>query len=69
MNPRQIEGLLSEKDAARRLGVSRITLLRMRQSGRIKFYRIGTRVLFDNEHLREFLATVERNVRPRKSSN
>ena len=31
----------------------------MRQDGRIKFYRIGTRVLFGDEHLREFLASVE----------
>jgi excisionase family DNA binding protein len=56
-----IDGLLSEREAAKRLGVSRITMLRMRQDGRIKFYRIGARVLFADEHLRDFLATVERN--------
>lgn len=55
------DGLLSEREAAKRLGVSRITMLRMRQDGRIKFYRIGTRVLFGDEHLRDFLASVERN--------
>jgi len=54
--------LISEKEAAARLGVSRITLLRMRRVGRIRFYRIGTRVLFDPEkHLGEFLASAERN--------
>ena len=37
---------LSEHDAAKRCGVSRITLLRMRKAGRIRFYRIGTRILF-----------------------
>ncbi len=54
-------GLLSEKEAARWLGISRITLLRTRQAGRIGFYRIGTRVLFEERHLREFLARVERH--------
>jgi len=38
--------LLSEKQAAVRLGVARITLLRAREAGRIRFFRIGTRVLY-----------------------
>jgi excisionase family DNA binding protein len=53
--------LLSEKQAAKRLGVARITLLRAREAGRIRFFRIGTRVLYSNEHLVEFLAKCERN--------
>jgi excisionase family DNA binding protein len=52
--------LLSEKQAAKRLGVARITLLRAREAGRIRFFRIGTRVLYSNEHLVEFLASCER---------
>jgi excisionase family DNA binding protein len=38
--------LLSEKQAAKRLGIARITLLRAREAGRIRFFRIGTRVLY-----------------------
>ncbi|MCU1267200.1 MAG: Helix-turn-helix domain [Acidobacteria bacterium] len=53
--------LLSEKQAAKRLGVARITLLRAREAGRIKFFRIGTRVLYCAEHLTEFLNNCERN--------
>jgi excisionase family DNA binding protein len=53
--------LLSEKQAAKRLGVARITLLRARKAGRIRFFRIGTRVLYGDEHLQEFLTTCERN--------
>jgi excisionase family DNA binding protein len=34
--------LLSEKQAAKRLGIARITLLRAREAGRIRFFRIGT---------------------------
>ena len=43
--------LLSEKQAATRLGVARITLLRAREAGRIRFFRIGTRVLYCEEQL------------------
>ena len=55
--------LLSEKQAAKRLGVARITLLRAREAGRIGFFRIGTRVLYCAEHLTEFLDKCERNVK------
>lgn len=53
--------LLSEKQAAKRLGVARITLLRARADGRIRFFRIGTRVLYSQEQLAEFLTLCERN--------
>jgi len=55
--------LLSEKQAAKRLGVARITLLRAREAGRIRFFRIGTRVLYCAEQLTEFLERCERNSR------
>src|SRR5689334_21402721 len=58
--------LLSEKQATKRLGIARITLLRAREAGRIRFFRIGTRVLYCAEHLTEFLNNCERNApRPR----
>lgn len=57
--------LLSEKQAAERLGVARITLLRAREAGRIWFFRIGTRVLYCTEQLTEFLEGCERN-RPKQ---
>jgi excisionase family DNA binding protein len=53
--------LLSEKQAAARLGIARITLLRAREAGRIRFFRIGTRVLYCEEQLTEFLTLCERN--------
>src|SRR6185503_8835238 len=55
--------LLSEKQAAKRLGIARITLLRAREAGRIRFFRIGTRVLYSAEHLTEFVNNCERNSR------
>lgn len=53
--------LLPEKQAAALLGVARITLLRAREAGRIRFFRIGTRVLYCEDHLAEFLKSCERN--------
>lgn len=53
--------LLSEKQAAKRLGIARITLFRAREAGRIRFFRIGTRVLYCAEHLTDFLNACERN--------
>ena len=53
--------LLSEKQAAKRLGVALITLLRAREAGRIKFFRIGTRIVYSEEQLAEFLLVCERN--------
>ena len=55
--------LLSEKEAAVRLGIARITLLRAREAGRIRFFRIAIRVLYCEEHLTEFLQSCERNGR------
>jgi excisionase family DNA binding protein len=53
--------LLSEKQAAKRLGIARITLLRAREAGRIRFFRIGTRVLYSEAQLIQFLDACERN--------
>jgi excisionase family DNA binding protein len=62
------QNLLSESEAAKRCGVSRITLLRMRKAGRIRFYRIGTRILFSQVQIEEFLASVEEGKKTRKAS-
>ena len=45
---------LSEREAADRLGVSRLTLWRARQRGEIAFLRIGRRVLYSESHIRDF---------------
>lgn len=59
-----LKGLMSEKQAAQWLGVSRITLLRARMAGRIGAYRIGARVLYSEaKHLCPFLEACERRPR------
>ena len=54
--------LIGEKEAAKFLGVSRITLLKIRQQGGIAYYRVGKkRVLYSTEHIQDFLNKQEQN--------
>ena len=59
---------LSEKEAARALGISRVSLFRLRRAGLIGYYCIGGRVLYAPEHLRAYLTTVERRPSARRNS-
>lgn len=55
------EALLGEADAAKLLGVSRMTLLRKRNAGEISFFQVGRRILFSKEkHLKPYLKGSER---------
>lgn len=51
----------SESAAAKVLGISRVTLLRMRKRGQIGFFRIGWRVVYSADHIQEFLDRCERH--------
>lgn len=54
------EPMMNEADAARFLGISKMTLLRRRKAGEIGFYRVGFRVLYSKEkHLIPFLTECE----------
>lgn len=55
------EPLMNEIQAAKFLGISRMTLLRKRNANEIGFYRVGFRVLYSKEkHLIPFLQTCEK---------
>jgi hypothetical protein len=57
------EPLLNEKAAAQFLGISRMTLLRRRNEGKIKFCRDGLRVLYSKErHLIPYLEEREQGI-------
>lgn len=58
--------LLSAKEAAARLGISRPTLSRLIRDNRIGVYRVGTRTLFDEQILDTFRASVY--IAPREES-
>jgi excisionase family DNA binding protein len=51
--------LYSAAEVCERVGISRPSLSRLCKAGRISFYRIGTRILFDELHVQTFLSTVE----------
>ena len=53
--------VLSESEAATKLGLSRMTLQRARSRGEIVFYKVGRRVLYSITQLLAFLARFERN--------
>lgn len=55
------EPLLSEAEAAHFLGMSKMTMLRKRLAGVIRFYRLGFRVLYSKEkHLLPYLEICEK---------
>lgn len=59
--PEAPETLYSEREAADRLGVSQVTLLRRRRAGLIGYYRIGTRVVYsETKHIQPFLQSCDR---------
>lgn len=54
--------LLDEREAAKLLGISRGTLLRLRADGALSFYRIGGQVRYSLEkHIAPFLAKAEQS--------
>jgi len=63
-----VQTCYSEMELARRLGVSRITILRARQRGELGFYRIGARVVYADHHVQEFLAERERRAKKRRDA-
>lgn len=59
--PSLTEPLMNETEAARFLGISRMTLLRKRNANEIGFYRVGFRILYSREnHLTPFLEQCEK---------
>lgn len=61
IQPNLTEPLINEIEAAKFLGISRMTLLRKRNAQEIGFYRVGFRVLYSKEkHLLPFLQSCEK---------
>lgn len=46
---------MSETEFAKAVGLSRVTLWRLRQKGLVPHYRIGTKILYGQQHVDEFL--------------
>jgi excisionase family DNA binding protein len=50
---------ISERELCERLGMDQKTAWRLRQSGRLKFFKIGGKVRYSREHVAAFLASCE----------
>ena len=62
--------IFTEQECSDRIGLSRPTLWRLRSAGKISYYKVGTRVFYDQKHIEEFWQRQERRVRTsRKSSS
>jgi excisionase family DNA binding protein len=58
--PQPEEELTTTEEATKILRVSKVTLSKWRKEGRIKFYRIGTRIRFKKSDLLAALQTVRK---------
>jgi excisionase family DNA binding protein len=57
---------MTEGEFAKAVGLSRITLWRMRQKGELPHYRVGNRVLYGQHHIAEFLKAHELRIERRE---
>jgi excisionase family DNA binding protein len=53
---------MSEAQFAKAVGLSRVTLWRLRQKGLVPHYRIGTKILYGQQHVDEFLKANENTL-------
>lgn len=53
---------MSEAQFAKAVGLSRVTLWRLRQKGLVPHYRIGTKILYGRQHVDEFLKANENTL-------
>ena len=53
---------ITEAEFAKAVGVSRVTLWRMRQRGQLPHYKLGRRILYGQRHVEEFLRAHERQL-------
>lgn len=60
------KSLLTVNDFCNRARVSRATLYRMIGEGKVSYYKLGGRTLFDERHLTDFLDRHQLNASPAK---
>jgi excisionase family DNA binding protein len=53
---------MTEKEAAKALGLSLVTLWNLRKAGKLGYYKVGRRIMYSQKHLDEFLKSAEVKV-------
>jgi len=56
-----LERRFTERETADLLGVSKMTVRRKRESGELRYYKIGARILISDGQIAEFLERTEHN--------
>lgn len=51
---------LTEREMCQRLGISRITAYRLRETGKISYLRIGRRIAYLESHLLQYIKRIEK---------
>jgi excisionase family DNA binding protein len=59
--------LLTDRDVCALTGFDRVTLYRLRNAGKIGFYKFGKVIRYSPDHIREFLQQYERQPKPRRN--
>jgi excisionase family DNA binding protein len=57
---------MTEGEFAKAVGVSRVTLWRLRAKGLVPHYKIGTRILYSKQHIEQFLKSHEQGAKQTK---
>lgn len=63
VNMSEQRATMSETEFAKAVGLSRVTLWRLRLKGLVPHYRIGTRILYGQQHIEQFLKAHEKNLK------
>jgi excisionase family DNA binding protein len=50
---------LTEREMCQKLGISRITAYRLRETGKISYLRIGRRIAYLESHIIQYIESVE----------
>lgn len=58
--------LLNDRDVCALTGLDRVTLYRLRNAGKIGFYKLGKVIRYSPQHVREFLEQHERHPKSRR---
>ena len=53
---------ISEAEFAKAVGLSRVTVWRLRLKGLVPHYQIGSRILYGQQHIDQFLKAHEKNL-------
>jgi excisionase family DNA binding protein len=61
------EKLLTVAETCEKLNLSRQTIYRLREAGKLKYYQPGRVIRFSEKHIAEYLESIEQPKKPKKA--